>query len=122
GQVFETIRQGARWDVFVRNLRVAAECLDLVLDVAVQRDNVSDIANLIAFARAEGVAIRLENTVCYPEELCIRNLPLRRRSTVADEFERLATRCEGLGENDTASQLRSLIAFMTVGTGESYDS
>ena len=40
GETFERIRTGARWEVFVRNIRTAKSQVELWLQVAPQRDNI----------------------------------------------------------------------------------
>lgn len=93
GELFERIRVGARWDVFVANLRQAARHVQLYLDVTVQRDNVADLRNLYEFARAERVPMRVENILQFPQELSIRSLADAERTHHAAALDELAGEC-----------------------------
>lgn len=93
GEVFERIRVGARWKDFVANLRIAREHVEVWLDVTVQRDNVDSLAGLHRFAREEGVRMRAQNILQYPEELSVRSLPREERERHAVEVARLVLDC-----------------------------
>lgn len=113
GEVFEKIRVGGRWEVFVRNLREARGEVDVWLDVSVQRHNVGDLGRLIEFARAEQVTIRMENFIDFPTDLSARALPGPERTRYASELAELAADCRSRGEEQTAQQLRGVIAYMS---------
>jgi sulfatase maturation enzyme AslB (radical SAM superfamily) len=93
GEVFERIRVGARWEDFVANIRVAREHVEVWLDVTVQRDNVASLADLHWFARAEGIRMRAQNILQYPEELSVRSLPRAERERHAADVARLVLEC-----------------------------
>ncbi len=90
---FEQIRVGARWDGFVANLRRARIHANLFLDVTVQRDNVADLRDLHEFAVAEGIPLRVENILQFPEELSARSLPRPERFRIAEGVAQLAREC-----------------------------
>jgi len=46
GELFESIRAGAKWQVFVANLRRARDHVTVWLDVTVQRDNAGALREL----------------------------------------------------------------------------
>jgi sulfatase maturation enzyme AslB (radical SAM superfamily) len=93
GEVFERIRVGARWETFVANLRTTREHVEVWLDVTVQRDNIADLRQLYRFARAEGVRMRTENILQYPEEFSVRSLPREERERHAADVAALVTEC-----------------------------
>lgn len=93
GDVFERIRVGARWEDFVSNLRVARKQVEVWLDVTVQRDNVASLADVHRFARAEGVRMRVQNILQYPEELSVRSLPFAERKRHASDLSELLLGC-----------------------------
>lgn len=93
GEVFERIRVGARWEDFVTNIRIASKEVEVWLDVTVQRDNIGSLDGLHEFARAEGVRMRAQNILQYPEDLSVRSLPRAERERHAADVERLSVEC-----------------------------
>jgi organic radical activating enzyme len=111
GEVFERIRVGARWDDFVTNLRVAREHVEVLLDVTVQRDNVASLGDLREFARREGVRMRAQNILQYPEELSVRSLPRTERERHAAVVGQLALDCRD-GEPDLCAELERVRDYL----------
>lgn len=111
GEVFERIRVGGRWDVFVANLRIARDHVEVWLDVTVQRDNIGDLTRLHSFARAEGVSMRAYNLLQYPEDLSVRSLPHEEREHHGKEVARLRRMC-GSDEADLATELQRLHDYL----------
>lgn len=112
GELFETIRVGGRWDNFVRNVREARKAVDVLLDVTVQRENVSGLSALLDFARTEGLRIRLENFVDDPPHLSARALPEADIRAHSEKITRLIRDCENRGETEIANQLARIIVYM----------
>ncbi|MFI0738290.1 twitch domain-containing radical SAM protein [Streptomyces sp. NPDC021100] len=112
GEVFERIRQPAKWDVFVANLRRAKTEVNLWLQVAPQRLNLFGLRDLLHFAREEGLDADLANVVQWPDDYSVANLPdeEKRRATV--ELADLAEWCDSLDWAKPAKHLRALSAFM----------
>jgi molybdenum cofactor biosynthesis enzyme MoaA len=104
GEVFERIRVGADWTRFVDNLRIARGHVEVWLDMTLQRDNVGELAGLIRFAREEGVRLRVQNILQYPEELNVRSLPAPDREHYAVDVERLILECSE-DETDLRAEL-----------------
>lgn len=118
GQTFERIRVGGRWPVFAANVREAKRHVEVWLDVSVQRENLGNLAELIAFARAEGVQIRLENFVDFPVELSARSLSAKERQKHCVAIEQLAKECQENCEDSTADQLRRVVEYVNSGSNE----
>jgi molybdenum cofactor biosynthesis enzyme MoaA len=113
GAVFESIRVGAKWEVFVRNLREVRHHAEVSLDVTVQRDNVPHLRALVEFARSENLPIRLETFVDYPEELSARAIPADDLAGHLEAISELAGECRGMGEAEVADQLHGVMAYLT---------
>ncbi len=114
GEVFERIRVGGRWSTFVRNLRHAAQHVEVLLDVSPQRDNISNLRELIDFATAEEISIRLENYIHFPQELSLRNLPIDAKAQHGREIRNLIQDCRQRSLESQAQQLDRLVAFMNL--------
>jgi pyruvate-formate lyase-activating enzyme len=115
GPVFERIRVGASWDGFVRNLRtVRAHASRVWLSVAPQRDSVTDLANVVEFARAEGLDVDLTNVVHWPDELALGHLPDDVRRAAADVLRPLWALCRERGDDELASQVAMVAAVARV--------
>jgi len=112
GDLFETIRAGAKWPVFVANLRQAREHVKVWLDVTVQRDNVGALRELLDFALAEHVPLRLENILQYPEHLSIRVLTDAEKTAHHVSLGQLARYCADRGMPDLVRQLRRVDDYM----------
>jgi hypothetical protein len=111
GAVFERIRVGASWDVFVRNVRAARGHVRLWLQVAPQRDNVLHLGEIVDFAVAEGIGIDLTNFVHWPAELSISNLPPTSRAAAVRYLTALAAGCRDRGLPEVAAQVEMLTRF-----------
>jgi len=114
GEAFERIRLGAGWEKFVSNLREARRHVSVVLDASPQRENVANLPELIGFAAAEGVPIRLENFVHFPHEFSLRNLPPADKERHARTLSAAAERCQQQGNEEISGQLGRLIDFMNL--------
>ena len=112
GPVFEKIRTGGRWDLFVRNVRTAKQHVDVWLSVAPQRDNVLHLAEIIDFAAAEGLRTDLTNFVHWPKHLAVCNLPDSDKATAAAYLTSLVEDARARGLGDEAAQLEMLIDFV----------
>jgi organic radical activating enzyme len=109
GPVFEQIRVGGKWDVFVRNLRFAKEHADVWLAVAPQRDNIFHLRDIVEFGSAEGVRADFSNFVHWPKHLSVRNLPDEEKVRAAAYLRALVDDC---GDEGTARQLDMLRIFV----------
>jgi organic radical activating enzyme len=112
GEVFERIRVGARWERFATNVRRAKSHAELWLDVAVQQANIEHLDELLDFADAEGVRLRLENIVSDPEELSIRNLAEPAKARARDRLRALMDDARVGERPELAVDLRSVAAFL----------
>lgn len=110
--VFERIRVGASWESFVRNLRTVRRHVTRVrLAVAPQRDNVTDLGNIVDFAFEEGVDVDLTNVVHWPDALALGNLPDDVRREAAQTLPSVWLRCRERGDRELAAQV-AMIAEM----------
>ena len=114
GAVYEKIRAGANWDVFVRNLRAAKQHIDIEIEVSPQRDNIANIPELIDFALSENVPIKLDNFVHAPLELCLRNLSPADKRTHSAALARLAESLRQAGHDEAGQQVDELRHFMNL--------
>lgn len=112
GRTFESIRVGASWDRFVANVRIAKQHVDVILDVAVQRDNIGDLAAIVDFAVSEAVEARFENFVAWPRRLSVRSLPPDERRARARELTELAESCRQRGLDAVALRLQMLVSYL----------
>jgi sulfatase maturation enzyme AslB (radical SAM superfamily) len=112
GAVFERIRVGANWDLFVRNMRTAKQHIDIELEVSPQRDNIANIPELINFAIAENVAIKLDNFVHGPLDMCLRNLPPADKLRHSEVLVRVAEHLRRDGRDDVGRQVDQLRHFI----------
>lgn len=90
GEDYEKIRRGASWETFTSNLRIVAQHVEVLIDVAVQRDTLPSLLDLIAYAASEHLQIRIDNYVRWPEHLCVRSLPTRQKDYYADLLRQAA--------------------------------
>lgn len=112
GAVYERIRSGANWPTFVRNLRRVAQCAKVRIAVTPQRDNVSNLPELIEWALANGYELDLTNILQYPEELSISNLSTADRRDYAIQYGELADRHRELGHLRLADELQAIMRTM----------
>ena len=110
--LFERIRTGAKWDDFVRNLRVVKQHATVWLAVAPQRDNVLSLGDVIDFAAAEGVGVDLTNFVHWPRRLCVRSLPEQAKQRASEYLGGLISGQLATGQHEVAAQLTALRTFM----------
>lgn len=111
-RLFESIRVGASWPTFVANLRRARDHVEVWLDVTVQRDNVGGLPDLLDFAEAELVPLRLQNILQYPEHLSVRALPDHEKAEHHTTLDRLARECAARGMPDLSRQVRRVGDYM----------
>jgi hypothetical protein len=112
GDLFESIRAGAKWPVFVENLRRAKSHVRLWLDVTVQRDNVGALGDLLSFAQAEGVPLRLQNILQDPPDLSVRSLPAETKARHRASVEELRRGCAQAGMDELARELQRINDYM----------
>lgn len=111
-EVFERIRVGAKWGVFVENLRKVSEFARVWLAVTPQRDNINNLEELIGWAVKEGYEIDLTNILMYPEELGLRNLSPAEKTLFADRYREVARGYERAGHAEIARQLGMIVGVM----------
>ncbi|MGH3897827.1 MAG: twitch domain-containing radical SAM protein [Pseudonocardiaceae bacterium] len=112
GEVFEKIRTGARWEVFVRNVREAKRHVPVILAVAPQRDNVLHLREIVDFAVAEGLEVDLTNFVHWPAELSVRNLPAEHKAAAGRYLDALIGDCRDRSLETAAEHLTMLASFV----------
>jgi sulfatase maturation enzyme AslB (radical SAM superfamily) len=113
GPVFESIRVGAKWESFVRNVRTAKRYVRVRIAVTPQRDNIAHLEELIEWARAESVEIDLTNILMYPKRLCIRSLPPAEKLLIREKYETLISRYSQDGRKRIAEELKMILYFMS---------
>lgn len=111
-EVFEKIRVGAKWDVFVRNLRELKKHVEVWLAVAPQSDNILHLGEVIEFAETEGIPVDLTNFVHWPEHLSIRSLSAEQKRDAAKYLSALSAESARRGRRETARQLTMLLDFL----------
>lgn len=118
GELFERIRVGGRWNVFVANLRrVKRHASSVWLAVAPQRDNVMHLGDIIDFADVEGVAVDLTNLVHWPERLSLAALPPNERDEVAEHLAQLTESYDTADRPDVARQVAMVGEFVRSASG-----
>lgn len=112
GKIFESIRRGAKWQEFVRNVDLYRQHARVLLQVAPQRDNIGAIGDILEFAESRGLDVDLRNFVHHPAELSVRNLAPEERQSRSAELRKIAQTCRITGRPKEAEQLMMLIAFL----------
>jgi sulfatase maturation enzyme AslB (radical SAM superfamily) len=112
GEVFERIRTGGSWPIFVDNLRRTRGIVDIFLDATIQTGNIGHLDDLIAFARAERTRLRMENYVDYPTNLSVQGLSRDEKAAHTAALNRLAQQASSVGDAMIAAQLATLIEFL----------
>ncbi len=79
-----------------------------------QRDSIGNLRDLIDFAETEGIPIRLENYIHFPQELSLRNLPADAKKQHGREIQNLIQDCRQRSLESQAQQLDRLLAFMNL--------
>jgi pyruvate-formate lyase-activating enzyme len=115
GPIFEKIRTGGRWDVFVRNVRAAKQYVDVWLSVAPQSDNILHLGEIIDFAVEEGLRTDLTNFVHWPKHLAVCNLPATDKVAATAYLTSLVDQCHTRGLRNEADHLHMLIDFLRSG-------
>lgn len=112
GPLYERIRVGATWNTFVLNLRRLKKYFRMRLDMAVQAANIFTIPEMVDFARAEGVGIRVANLVHYPEELSVLTLTTEDRERAIFMLDGEIERAQCHGDKELATQLQHLLEYV----------
>jgi len=114
GETFEKIRRGAKWEEFVRNLRLAKQHAEMIVNPALQRDNLHELGRLIDFAVSEGVHIEIRNYVRFPEQFSARNLPAADKARFTSELKLLGEQCAARSLTSAAEGISNLITYMNL--------
>jgi MoaA/NifB/PqqE/SkfB family radical SAM enzyme len=115
GEVFERIRQGARWNRFVQNLdaALAEPHLRVSLTTSPQRANVAHLGELLEWAEHRGVDVDITNLVVYPRELSVQSLQADEKRRYAADLLELRNR---FASNERIARgLDNLVGFMQAG-------
>jgi hypothetical protein len=112
GPVFERVRMGGRWADFVRNAERVRDHVALSIHVAVQRDNVMDLGNIVDWALSRGLPVHLSNIVREPVELSVRNLPADGKRRALAYLGPLADRLETDSVVNVARDVRAVVAYL----------
>lgn len=115
GKVFESIRVGARWDTFVRNVRETKRYFQVRLAVTPQKHNIAHLQPLIEWAIDEGCEVDLTNILIYPEDLSISKLSKKYRRLLASNYSRLSVRYRQRGFGNIAAELAILVRVLSTG-------
>lgn len=110
--VFERIRVGAKWDVFVENLQKVREFARVWLAVTPQKDNIANLEELVEWAVREGYEIDMTNILMYPEELGLKNLSREEKTLFAGRYREVALSHQRAGRAEIASQLGMIVEVM----------
>jgi pyruvate-formate lyase-activating enzyme len=114
-EVFERIRTGARWPVFVANLQTARRHARVRLQVAPQRDNVFELGRLVDWALEQGLDIDLTNLVHHPPHLSVRALAAPDRARAAQALRAWIATYDRLGHASVVADLRGVLSLLTSG-------
>jgi molybdenum cofactor biosynthesis enzyme MoaA len=104
-ETFEKIRRGAKWPVFVANLRIVAQHLDPRLVAVVQRENVGNIPELVSWAIEEDYNLDLTDILQYPKKLSLANLSPAEASQHVNAYLSAAEICRSCGRKELAGQV-----------------
>src|SRR5918912_1597351 len=106
--VFESIRVGAKWSTFVKNVRETKKHFQVRLAVTPQKGNIAHLEQLIAWAINEKCEIDLTNILLYPEELCISNLSYKEKTPLAGRYRALSAVYRQKGYENIAGDLEKI--------------
>lgn len=112
GEIFESIRVGASWEKFVKNVRKTREHFPVRIAVTTQKDNIAHLQPLIEWAISEQCDLDLTNILMYPKELCIGGLGSHARRLFAAEYDELADRYRERGYPKIADDLTNIVRFL----------
>ena len=110
--VFESIRVGAKWSTFVKNVRETKKHFQVRLAVTPQKGNIAHLEQLIAWAINEKCEIDLTNILLYPEELCISNLSYKEKTSLAGRYRALSAVYRQKGYENIAGDLEKITSFL----------
>lgn len=112
GAVFESIRIGARWEVFARHVRQVRAVFPIRLAVTPQRANVAHLGDIIEWAIAEDCQVDLSNVLIHPRELSIMAMPADVRASHAVPYLDAAARYRARGVPGISDQLLGIVAVL----------
>jgi len=112
GSLFERIRRGAKWEVFVKNVRLMKQHAVVRLAVTVQRDNISHLEELFEWAIEEDVEVDLTNILQYPSDMRIETVRRGEIARCVGVYSQAANRYRGKGHDETATQIDRLCAVL----------
>lgn len=112
GELFESIRVGAKWDTFVKNVRQTKQHFQVRLAVTPQKRNIAYLQPLIEWAISEDCDIDLANILMYPEELSINALSNHVRRLFAAEYSQLSNHYSERGYQKIADELANIARFL----------
>jgi len=113
GELFESIRVGARWDTFVQNVRKTKKYFPVRLAVTPQKQNIAHLQSLIEWGVSEGCEIDLTNILMYPEELRITTLVAADRRLLANVYSQLSIRYSEGGYPTIAAGLANIVRVLS---------
>jgi molybdenum cofactor biosynthesis enzyme MoaA len=114
GKVFESIRRGASWDRFARNVSIAKQHAKVTLDVTVQRDNVTTLDDLWAWAVDTGVDITMSNILQFPTELRIEELDSVELAGCLGKYVERSTHYRNQGRLAVAREIEGLCKVLAL--------
>jgi sulfatase maturation enzyme AslB (radical SAM superfamily) len=112
GKVFESIRVGAKWDTFIKNVRETKKHFPVRLAVTPQRDNIANLDELIRWGIEEGCEIDLTNILMHPAELSLTNLSDAEKKVFANKYTALALSYKQSGYQTIGESLVSIVRFL----------
>jgi pyruvate-formate lyase-activating enzyme len=115
--VFESIRAGAKWDTFVKNVRETKKHFRVRLAVTPQKGNIANLAKLIEWAVAEECDMDLTNVLLYPEELSICALGKEEKRYFADQYRSLSAKYAREGYESISGELENIVRVLTAAGG-----
>jgi len=112
GKVFESIRVGAKWNTFIKNVRETKKHFPVRLAVTPQRDNIANLDELIRWGIEEGCEIDLTNILMHPAELSLTNLSDAEKKVFANKYTALAFSYKQSGYQTIGDSLVSIVRFL----------
>ncbi len=97
GRVYESIRKGARWQLFADNVVAVRQCADVTLDVTVQKDNITTLNELWDWAIDARVNVVMTNILRSPVGLRFESLPHAELSDCAQRYRQCSERYRAMG-------------------------
>jgi len=113
GATYEVIRSGAKWSVFVANLRQVKKYFKVRLAVTPQRHNIHQLGEIIEWGLAEDCEVDLSNILLSPKELCINHLETEEKVNLGSKYRSLSLAYYQNGFIKLAEELQGIVNFMT---------